>query len=130
MVKTHRHEDHVDGSVHDRNCFCSAAFVENAIRRPLPSGLIQHLPRGIDTDDAGTKSTRQAFREPPGPAAQVEDRADGFTIYVGLDNRHPEVENLWTMITPAIVHGWNTGPVVVHFRDSVSRVPVAAERAK
>ena len=81
---------------------------------PLPTGLIQHLLRGIDTHDSGTESTRQAFGEPPRPAAQVEDRADGPTVYMGLDNRHPEVENLGTVIAPAIVDGWNAGQVVVH----------------
>src|SRR5688572_4223703 len=35
---------------------------------------------------------------------------------MGLDYRHPEVENLGTVIAPAIVDGWHTGSVVVHFR--------------
>ena len=114
MVKTHRHEDHVDGSVHQRNRFSSAALVVNAVPLPLPTGSIQHLLRGIDTYDTDTKSSRQAFREAPGPAAQVEDRADGPTIHLRLDYAHPKVDNLGTMIAPAIVGGWNTGQVVVH----------------
>ena len=116
MVKTHRHEDHVDGSVHERNRFCSAAFVVNAGPLPLPTGLIQHLLRGVDTHDSGTESNRQAFGEPPRATAQVEDRADGPPAHVGLNHAHPEVENIGTVIAPKIVHGSNTGQVVVHIQ--------------
>jgi hypothetical protein len=80
-------------------------------------GLIQHLPGRIDADDTGSKSTRQAFREPPGPAAQVKDRVDGLTVYMGLDDAHPKVENLGTVIAPAIVGGRNAGQVVVHLQN-------------
>lgn len=118
MVKTHRHEDHVDGSVDERNGLCRAAHVVNAVPLPLPTRLIEHFLRRIDTHDTGTKSTRQAYTEPPRPAAQVEDRADGPTVYMGLDNAHPEVENLGTVIARAIVSSRNTRQVVVHVQAS------------
>ena len=79
----------------------------------FPTCLIEHLPGGINADNRGAESIRQAVGESPGPTAQVENGADGPTTHMRLDDAHPKVENLRAMIASAIVAGWNVGLVVV-----------------
>src|SRR4030095_14261153 len=113
MVKRHRHENHVDRLAEEWDRFRGAALVVNCSASRCPTCLIEHLPGGINADNRGAESIRQGFGESPGPTAQVEDRADGLATNVGLDDAHPKVENLRTVIASAIVTGWNVGLVVV-----------------
>ncbi len=80
VVKAHRHEDHVYGSVPQWNRFCRPAFVMHVVPLTLLPCLRQHFLRGVEAHDTGPESTRQSLREPARSAAEIEDRVDRLTF--------------------------------------------------
>jgi hypothetical protein len=114
MVKHHRYENHIDGSVAQGGRLRSAVRKTHASAAAARHRFTQHFDGWVYADHIGVETHRESIAESAGPASEIQNASNAGALDARGDCVHPKPNVLGTVLTSTVIGFRYLGLIVVH----------------